>query len=63
MTGKDDKEVEVEEVNKYWLELETPQVEFSAPIFRKISSETGAFHKIQGANLAKFLQFLLLNFA
>lgn len=25
MTGKDDKEVEVEEVNKYWLELETPQ--------------------------------------
>ena len=48
MTGKDDKEVEVEEVNKYWLELETPQVEFSAPIFAKFQAKPVLFTKFKG---------------
>ena len=39
MTGKDDKEVEVEEVNKYWLERETPQGELSAKFLAKFQAK------------------------
>ena len=39
MTGKDDKEEEEEQVNKYWLELETQQVEFSAKFLAKFQAK------------------------